>query len=88
MVGADTAILPLQNGVEASSHLERIYSGHVLGGICRIVARRSGPHRIVHEDVEPFIALGELDKRRSGRVLELVKVLKKAEALDVTKKVK
>lgn len=72
MVGESTAILPLQNGVEAADQVAAIHGvGHVLGGLCRIVSFVVEPGRIRHQGVEPFVAIGELDNRRSERVERL-----------------
>jgi 2-dehydropantoate 2-reductase len=72
MIGDETAILPLQNGVEAADQLVAILgAGHVLGGMCRIVSFAVEPGHIRHQGVEPFVALGELDNRRSKRVERL-----------------
>jgi len=72
MVGESTAILPLQNGVEAADQVAAVHGvEHVLGGMCRIVAFVVEPGRIRHQGVEPFVALGELDNRRSKRVERL-----------------
>lgn len=73
MVGPDTALIPLQNGVESEAELCDLYGrGQVLGAICRIIAMAEAPGRINHLGVEPFIALGELDNRPSPRVEQLV----------------
>jgi 2-dehydropantoate 2-reductase len=72
MIGESTAILPLQNGVEAADQVAAIHGlEHVLGGMCRIVAFVTEPGRIRHQGVEPFVGLGELDNRRSKRVERL-----------------
>ncbi len=69
MIGANTVVVPLQNGVEAADQVAAIHGvEHVLGGMCRIVSFVVGPGRIRHQGVEPFIGLGELDNRRSERV--------------------
>jgi len=72
LVGPDTVILPLQNGVEATDQLIATYgAGPVLGGFCWIVAAATAPGRIHHLGVEPQVALGELDNRRTERVERL-----------------
>jgi 2-dehydropantoate 2-reductase len=72
MVGETTAILPLQNGVEAADQVAAVHGiDHTLGGMCRIVAFVVEPGRIRHQGVDPFVALGELDNRRSERVERL-----------------
>lgn len=72
LVGERTVVLPLQNGVEAPAQLAEILgSAPVLGGLCRIIAERIAPGRIRHGGAEPYVALGELDNRPSGRVERL-----------------
>ena len=79
LLKADTAILPLQNGVEAAEQLAAVCGeAHVLGGTCRIVARQVEPGWISEAGVEPFIALGELDSHPSPRATTLVDTLKRA----------
>jgi len=72
LVGRDTVVLPLQNGVEATSQLvAKLGPGHVLGGLCRIVSYIVGPGRIRHAGFAPFVAFGEVDNRMTERVLRL-----------------
>lgn len=79
LIGPHTAVLPLQNGVEAADQLAAVLGReHVLGGTCRIVALKVAPNRIKHIAVEPFIALGELDNRQSDRSAALVQTLQSA----------
>ncbi|HEX6731536.1 MAG TPA: 2-dehydropantoate 2-reductase [Pyrinomonadaceae bacterium] len=69
MVGPNTCVLPLQNGVEAAAQLSSVLGeAHVLGGLCRIVAYLVGPGHIRHAGFEPSIAFGELDNSVSARV--------------------
>ena len=76
LVGPETVVLPLENGVEAPSQLaEELGRDHVLGGMCQIISFIAEPGHIKHTGVEPHIALGELDNRRSERVLKLHKTL-------------
>lgn len=62
LVGSETVVLPLLNGVEAADELAAIIGpGHTLGGICRIIAFIAGPGHIRHTGVTPGVELGELD---------------------------
>ena len=67
-------VLPLQNGVEAPTRIDRALGpGHALGGLCRILSEVVGPGRIRHSGIEPYVAFGELgggDSPRSRRLLE------------------
>ena len=72
LIGDKTAILPLQNGVEAADQIVAVHGvDHVLGGMCRIVSFVVEPGRIRHQGVEPFASFGELDNRHSERVARL-----------------
>ncbi len=72
MIGESTAILPLQNGVEAVEQVASIHGARpVLGGMCRIVSFVVEPGWIRHQGVVPFVGFGELDNRPSKRVARL-----------------
>ncbi|HDL89885.1 MAG TPA: 2-dehydropantoate 2-reductase [Thermodesulforhabdus norvegica] len=69
MIGPETFVLPLQNGIEAPTLLSEILgSQHVLGGLCGLFCYVAGPGHIVHAGTDPFIKFGELDNHRSQRV--------------------
>lgn len=71
-IGPETCVLPLQNGVEAAGQLiEELGKGPVLGGMCRISSLIRAPGHIAHVGLEPHVALGELDNRRTERVERL-----------------
>lgn len=68
LVGPETAVLPLLNGVEAVDGLARVLPrGRILGGFCRIIAYVEAPGRIRHAGIEPTVVFGEPDDRRSPR---------------------
>ena len=76
LVGPQTVVLPLLNGVGASNELIGVLgTGHVLGGVCRIGAEIAEPGRIHHSAMEPSIILGELDNRRTPRAEALLAAL-------------
>jgi 2-dehydropantoate 2-reductase len=69
LLGPDTAVLPLQNGVESADELAaRLGRERVLGGVARIISYVAGPGRIHHAAHPPHIFTGELDRPRSPRV--------------------
>ncbi len=69
MLGEDSAVLPLQNGVEAVDQLAEVLGrAHVLGGLCRIFCFQVGPAHVRHVGADPWVGLGELDNRASERV--------------------
>jgi len=79
MVGPQTIVLPLQNGLEAPENLsEGIGERHVLGGLCGLFCYVAGPGHIVHAGTDPFVKFGELDNHRSQRVERLLDAFKKA----------
>jgi len=79
VVGARTTILPLQNGLMAASEVaEALGPDRVVGGLCRILSRIESPGVILHSGLEPFITLGELDRRTSDRCLAIRDVLTEA----------
>jgi|SRR5215468_1350977 len=72
MIGPETIVVPLQNGVEAASQLATsLGSEHVLGGLCGTISWVAGPGRIRTAGAHNFIKFGELDNRRSQRAERL-----------------
>lgn len=72
LLGPDTLIVPLQNGVETADALAAALgpehaAGGVCGGFCFIV----GPGHIKHIGGVTFIKFGELDRKKSARVERL-----------------
>ena len=69
MIGAQTFVVPLQNGVEAPAQLAAVLGDeHVVGGLCGLMAYLVGPGHVRHAGIEPMIKFGELDNRESKRV--------------------
>lgn len=84
MVGAETVIVPLQNGVDAPRQLAEVFGeDRVLGGFCRIVSYIVKPGHIQQAAGAPYIAFGELDNHRSQRVEQLRQTFDQAEGLTV-----
>lgn len=77
LVGDDTVIVPLMNGVE---HMETLVNAfgweHVLGGVCRISAFISEAGHIKHVGIDPFISFGEWNGKNSERVSRLYDAFK------------
>lgn len=72
MVGAETFVVPLQNGVEAPAQLAAVLGAqHVLGGLAGIISFKVGPGHIHHAGAEPYVTFGELDNRASERAERL-----------------
>jgi len=74
LVGRDTFVVPLQNGVEAASQLSTVLGAdHVVGGLCGTLSWVAGPGHIRSRSAggNNFIKFGELDNHRSERVERL-----------------
>lgn len=79
MVGNQTFVVPLENGVDAPEQLASVLGKeHIMGGLCQISAFIAGPGHIRHVGIEPFVAFGELDGRPSQRAEGLLQVLEAA----------
>lgn len=84
LIGPETMVIPLQNGVEATAQLAAALGpAHVLGGFCRIVSFIAGPGHIRHTGGDAYLAFGELDNRRSERVERLYQRLSQAQGMIV-----
>lgn len=79
LLGAESAVIPLQNGIEAEAILaEALGAGHVLGGTARISAEIAEPGVIRHVGTMARLVFGELDNRRSARALAFEAACKEA----------
>jgi len=79
LVGEQTCVVPMQNGVDAPVELGKVLGeDKVLGGLCQISAYIAAPGHIYHVGIEPYIAFGELDGRSSARAEQLLQVFEKA----------
>ena len=78
LVGPDTAVITLQNGVEAVDIVARhIARPNVVGGVAYISAVISEPGVIKHTAMESLI-FGELDGRRSDRLVRFEDACRRA----------
>ena len=72
MLGPDTVVVPLENGIDAPDVLVPIVGReHVAGGLCAIVSYIVEPGHIRHAAFEPIVMFGELDNSHSGRIERL-----------------
>jgi 2-dehydropantoate 2-reductase len=79
MIGPETFILPMQNGLEAPAQLiEILGEKYVLGGLCGLFCYVKGPGHIVHAGIDPIVKFGELDNHRSQRIEQLLDSFKRA----------
>ncbi len=75
MVGPDTLVVPLQNGIEAPDQLVNILDAeNVLGGLCAIVAFQANPGHIKHSGANPLIRFGHLDNHADPRINTLSEI--------------
>ena len=75
MVGPDTLVIPLQNGVESPEQLAgTLDAENVLGGLCAIVAFQANPGHIKHSGGNPLIRFGHLDNQPDPRVNALSEI--------------
>jgi 2-dehydropantoate 2-reductase len=72
MLGQDTLVVPLENGIDAPDVLVPIIGReHVAGGLCAIVSFIVAPGHIRHAAFDPMVMFGEFDNRRSERIERL-----------------
>ena len=79
MIGPDTFVAPLQNGVEAASQLAAVLgTRHVLNGLCGTISQVVAPGRIRSIGEAHFIKFSEFDKRPSERTERLRQAFERA----------
>jgi 2-dehydropantoate 2-reductase len=72
LIGDDTVVVPLENGMEAPEQIAAIVGReHAAGGLCGIIAFLVGPGHVRHVGAEPFVMFGELDNGRGERLERL-----------------
>jgi 2-dehydropantoate 2-reductase len=75
MLGEESFVVPLQNGVEAATQLCTILGReHVVAGLCGIMSWISAPGHVRTLGDVHFIRFGELDNRPSERTKSLCRV--------------
>jgi 2-dehydropantoate 2-reductase len=78
LIGADTVVVPLQNGVESVEFLAgRVGCEHVAGGTAYISAVVAGPGQIRHTAFDQLV-FGELDGTRTPRLERLLEACRTA----------
>lgn len=82
ILGANTFVITIQNGVEASSQVSEILGPeYVVGGLCKMICFITKPGHIRHAGTEPHIVFGELNNRHSERMEMLLQVFSKTTGL-------
>jgi len=84
LVGDETSVLPLLNGIEHMDFLVGTFGEErVLGGYCRISSFVAGSGHITHVNTKPFISFGELDHKESERIKKLYMIFSALDGVDV-----
>jgi len=84
LIGPETAVIPLQNGIDAHERLIPILgAGTVMGGVAQISASITAPGEITQVGTFMRMIFGELDGRRSARAGRFLTLCQKA-GFDVT----
>ncbi len=79
MLGPDTLVLPLQNGLEASSQVAEVLGpAPVLGGLCAIYSFITAPGCIRHIGIDPWVTFGALQPSQADRLAEVQAALQQA----------
>lgn len=79
LVGVDTAVIPLENGMDAPEQIASAAGReHAMGGLCAIVSFIVAPGHIRHAASDPFLMFGELDNARSERATRICDAMQAA----------
>jgi 2-dehydropantoate 2-reductase len=79
MVGPDTVVLPIQNGIDAAERIGRIVGiDAVIGGTALVGGHVESPGVVVHTVLANTLTFGELDGGASDRTARIRAVLERA----------
>ena len=82
MIGPQTLVIPLQNGVEAPGQLTEVLGEDaVLGGLCAIISFKAGPGHIKHIGANPLIRFGHLDNHADPRINTLSELFNRCDGV-------
>jgi 2-dehydropantoate 2-reductase len=85
LLGPETLVLPLQNGVEAAEQVSGVLGAeHTLGGVAKIISFISAPGHIQHAGAEPALVIGELDGAESARIKLLRQAFEAAKGVSIS----
>lgn len=83
LVGENTMIYPMLNGVEAPLKLAKVFGdAPVLGGLCRVMSWIEAPGHIHQGGVPPTVTFGEMHAPTSDRVQALRAIFESAKGLE------
>jgi len=72
LIGKETAVIPLENGMDAPEQIANaVGREHAMGGLCALVSFIAAPGHIKHAGSDPFVMFGELDNSQSDRVIRI-----------------
>ncbi len=75
LLGSDTTIVTLQNGVEAHTILANAFGKkRILPGLCQMISLVEAPGVIFHKGIDPYISVGELDGSRSQKLEKILQL--------------
>src|SRR3990172_7179580 len=78
VVGPDTGVLPVQNGVDNEEKLERILGpGHVMGGVAQVLSTIEAPGIVSHRFLGRVV-FGEMDGLPTHRAPAFLQACKRA----------
>ena len=84
IVGPETVVIPLLNGVEAHDMLSRALGAeHVMPGLCKLITIIDSPGHIRHAGADPYLAFGELDGSLSERGKKVARLFAGAKGMNV-----
>lgn len=73
LLGRDTAVVSLQNGVDNEDRIAAVIGAHhVLGGVAYLLANVTEPGQVTHSGGPVRVVIGELDGSQSDRARRLV----------------
>lgn len=79
LVGPETVILPIQNGVDSFDRLGAVHGyDRVVGGLCRISAEVAAPGEIRLKSSFSDVVMGEMDGPETVRIREVANALAEA----------
>jgi 2-dehydropantoate 2-reductase len=82
LIGPDTVVLSVLNGVDAAERIERVLGpGRVLAGVCYVASRVDAPGMIVQGGMSGKLFVGEPGGGASGRANRVADLLASAGAL-------
>ena len=79
VLGPQTLVLPLQNGLEAPAQLAEVLGpAAVLGGLCAIYSFITAPGCIRHIGIDPWVTFGAMRPDQEDRLPDIESALKQA----------